>query len=129
MRGRTIVVIGIYASNDDASTATNDHFENALKEMLNRLHNGEEVILAGDLNARVDSQVNSAVVGIHGESTINNNGERLIYRCTHCDLKITNSYFAHKEIHKYTWHQNARGLKSIIDYIIVKKKNGIKVQD
>ena len=32
-------------------------------------------------------------------------------------LKITNSFYRHKDIHKYTWE--ARGTKSVIDYIII----------
>ena len=36
------------------------------------------------------------------------------------ELKITNTYFRHKEIHKMTW--SARGYRSIVDYILTNKK-------
>jgi len=35
-------------------------------------------------------------------------------------LKVTNTFFIHKEIHKMTW--SARGHRSIIDYILTNKK-------
>jgi hypothetical protein len=37
--------------------------------------------------------------------------------CAFHKLKITNSFCRHKDIHKFTWE--ARGTRSIIDYIIV----------
>lgn len=40
-----------------------------------------------------------------------------------------NGFFAHKDIHKYTWYQHTRGIKSIIDYIVLKQQTNIRVQD
>lgn len=40
-----------------------------------------------------------------------------------------NTFFAHKDIHKYTWYQHTRGLRSIIDFIILKQKSGLKFSD
>ena len=37
--------------------------------------------------------------------------------CAFHKLKITNSFYRHKDIHKFTWE--TRGTKSIIDYIII----------
>ena len=37
--------------------------------------------------------------------------------CAFNKLKITNSFYRHKDIHKFTWE--ARGTKSVIDYIII----------
>jgi hypothetical protein len=36
------------------------------------------------------------------------------------ELKVTNTFFIHKEIHKMTW--SARGYRFIIDYILTNKK-------
>lgn len=41
--------------------------------------------------------------------------------------KITNGFYRHKEVHKYTWIQQTRKLKSIIDYIVVKQNSSIKI--
>jgi hypothetical protein len=43
------------------------------------------------------------------------------------DLKITNTFFRKKDLHKYTW--STRGPKSIIDYVIVSRRLKNLVQD
>ncbi|XP_030760565.1 uncharacterized protein LOC115885717 [Sitophilus oryzae] len=40
-----------------------------------------------------------------------------------------NGFFEHKNIHKYTWHQETRQLTSIIDYIMVKQNTEWKIED
>jgi len=72
---------------------------------------------------------NNPVVGPYGETRINDNGERLIVLCESYNLRITNGYFKHKMIHKYTWEQHTRNFKSIIDYIIVKQKSKFQIHD
>ena len=42
--------------------------------------------------------------------------------CAFNKLKITNSFYRHKDVHKFTWE--ARRTKSIIDYIII--NDGLK---
>ena len=37
------------------------------------------------------------------------------------ELVVLNTIYQHKDIHKYTWENKGRGLRSIIDYFIVKK--------
>lgn len=64
-----------------------------------------------------------------GEEKINKNGERLISFCDHMNLKILNSFYQHKDIHKFTWIQPTRRLLSIIDYCICKQNSGIKTTD
>lgn len=63
-------------------------------------------------------------MGKEGESTKNNNGERMIEFCIENDLIITNSKFKHKDIHKYTREQPSRKEKSIIDYFLINRENG-----
>jgi len=82
-----------------------------------------EMILLGDFNGHTGTKVNNQVVGSYGETRINDSGEHLIDLCESHNLRITSGYFKHKRIHKYTWEQHTRNLKSIIDYIIVKQKN------
>lgn len=129
IRGRIITVLGVYALNNDAPVQKKDSFEESLRNIINQIPNKEEIIIAGDLNGRVGRHSNSSVVGMHGEKSLNDNGERLLNICEQFELRITNTFFAHKDIHKYTWYQHTRGLKSIIDYLIVRQHSGIKVQD
>jgi len=44
-------------------------------------------------------------------------------------MKIWNGFFNHKNIHKYTWEQHTKNLKTIIDYIITKQDLKLKIQD
>ena len=44
-------------------------------------------------------------------------------------MRITNVYFKHKMINKYTWEQHIRKLKSIIVYIIVKQKSKFQIHE
>ncbi|KAJ4431148.1 hypothetical protein ANN_19743 [Periplaneta americana] len=63
----------------------------------------------------------------HGERVENQNGKALKDFCAHNEMRITNSYFNHREIHKFTWSQ--RGLRSIIDYVLVNRKLVSSIQD
>lgn len=60
------------------------------------------------------------IVGTFGESTCNDNGKLLRDFASFNRLKLTNTFFRKKEIHKYTW--SARGHRSLIDYVIVNDK-------
>jgi hypothetical protein len=74
------------------------------------------------VNAHIDG-----VLGKNGETTLNKNGQKLMEFASWNALKITNSLFHHKEIHKVTW--SAHGSRSIIDYILVNKKAPSLVKD
>lgn len=85
----------------------------------------------GDFNARIgnDLKGREGVIGIWGESIKNNNGERLIEFCIQNDMIIQNSFFKHKDCHKYTRQEPGRNEKSIIDYIITERSNRTLVRD
>jgi hypothetical protein len=61
------------------------------------------------------------------EATLNSDGRKVIDFCKFNNLKIINTFFKHKEIHKFTWE--ARGHKSIIDYFITNMKTSKVIQD
>lgn len=126
--GQTVVVFGIYAINDDASADVKETFFENLSEQLEKVNLIHEIILIGDLNSRVGN-VDDDVVGRFGEEIKNDNGNRLINLCREKEYIIANTIFSHKNIHKYTWENPTRGLKSIIDLIIVKKNRRMVVQD
>jgi len=59
---------------------------------------------------------------------MNDNNTWLII-CKYNNLTIKNEFFKHKQIHKYTWIQSNRNPKSIIDYIIARQSNYIRIND
>jgi len=67
------------------------------------------IMLVGNMNATVGNNRIANTVGATGETTLNSNGRKFIDFCTFNNLKITNTFFKHKEIHKFTWE--ARGHK------------------
>jgi hypothetical protein len=76
--------------------------------------------ISGDLNVMIDTETMDDLTGPHGEVELNDNGEYLWEFCAFNKLRITNSFFRHKDVHKFTWGE--RGSKSIIDYTIANKK-------
>lgn len=44
-------------------------------------------------------------------------------------LKIMNGFFEHRDVHKYTWVQPTRGLRSIIDYMIQRQNSKLRTTD
>ena len=66
-------------------------------------------------------------MGTFGEQTINDNGRELRQFATYNQLKSYNSFFRNKDTHKYTW--TARGLRSVIDYIMVNSKLKNEIPD
>src|SRR5436190_10846409 len=85
----------------------------------------------GDLNGRVGNTNESIewCLRKHGESTRNNNGERIIEFCLENELKIGNTHFKKKEIQKITRQVISRNEKSIIDYFLINKGLWRKVKD
>ena len=47
--------------------------------------------------------------------------------CAFNELKIKNSFYRHKDIHKFTWE--VRETKSVIDYIIINDRLKSKIED
>jgi len=129
LHGHKVTVLGIYAINDDALVTTKENFFEQLNREISKIGNTREIIVLGDMNSRTGKKINDKVVGQHGEETTNDNGTRLITMCEQNELRITNGFYPHRTIHKYTWTQATRNLKSIIDYAITRQKSKLKVKD
>ena len=118
--GIKTTVLCVYAPSNDKVDLEKDQFYEKLNETLINIGT-REIILLGDFNGHTGTKVNNQAVGLYGETRINDNEEHLIDLCESHNLRITNGYFKHKMMHKYTWEQHTRKLRSIIDYIIVKQ--------
>ncbi|XP_030767213.1 craniofacial development protein 2-like [Sitophilus oryzae] len=121
VRENRITIFGVYCIDDDSLVNVKDKFFEDLNNEITKVGKIREIIILGDLNCRVGKSTDSQVVGPYGEDTKNDNGNRLIALCVQNDFKIMNGFYQHRDIHKYTWIQNTRGLRSIIDYNIIKK--------
>ena len=121
-----ITVIGVYAPEEGRIEETLTLYDE-LQTQIDKVDKSNYLIVAGDFNARVGNKEVNKIVGINGEPILNNNGKHLIDFATFNELKIMNTFFRHKSIHKYTWA--ARGYRSIIDYVLTNKKISNLVQD
>lgn len=119
-------IIGVYAP-EEGRNEDSDEFYDILQKTVNGINKNDYLIIAGDLNARVGKTPVENIIGTEGEVKINNNGYKLKEFALNNELRLTNTFFRHKQIHKYTW--SARGSATIIDYIIANKKTWPLVQD
>jgi len=75
---------------------------------LDKVTENDNIILRGDINARVGNNEVTNIVRTSGEATLNNNSKKSLDFCTY-NLKIFNTFFKHKGIHKFSWE--SRGHK------------------
>ena len=75
----------------------------------------------GKFNAHVgiDTDTWKGVIGKHGVTGLNENGRYLLQLCCSNGLRIMNTFFQHREVHKYTWYGPSMDQKSLIDFCIV----------
>ena len=91
-------LVQVYAPTDDSKSEAKDQFYAKMQRVL-------ENIVMDNLNAGVgeNTHVWGSVLGCHGEDVRNESGERLLRFCTVNELMVTNTWYSHKNIHKYTW--------------------------
>jgi len=95
----------VYAPTETAEDSEKDEFYSQLQDSLDEIPSYDIKLLIGDFNAQIDSdrRGQNVAVGPHGtvkETT--KNGERLTSLCVNNGLKIGNTFFQHKDIHKKT---------------------------
>jgi len=117
--------VGVYRPVEGKEQET-EEFYRELQKSVDKIPKKENIILAGDFNARIGNQPIPECIGTYGEQVTNYNGAALRDFCAFNKLKVTNSFYRHKNIHKFTWE--ARWTRSIMDYIIinVRLKNNIE---
>ncbi|KAF6201218.1 hypothetical protein GE061_005665 [Apolygus lucorum] len=94
----------------------------AFYEALQRILDGgrQETLILGDINGRVGNNIlgYEKVLGRHGEVTRNDSGKRLLQFCINNNLAVYNTFYPHKDIHKYTREEPTLQQRSLIDYVV-----------
>jgi len=85
---------------------TEESYE-TLQDQMDKMSKNDCIVVAGDYSARVGNIPTDGILGTNSEITTNSNGHKLIEFASVNELKIMNTFFRHKEIHKMTW--SARG--------------------
>jgi len=123
---RNFTVVGVYAPVEGKEQDA-EEFYRELQQSLDKIHKNENIILAGDFYERIGNQPIPECIGTSGEQVTNHNRAALGDFCAFNKLKITNSFYRHKDIHKFTWE--ARGTNPIIGYIIINDRLKSNIED
>ena len=100
-----VTLIFVYAPTLSTTPDMKDMFYKKLASIIRNIPSKEQVVVLGDLNARVGANHDSwpSCLGPFGVGKMNENGQRLLELCTFHDLFITNSFFRTKPQHKVSW--------------------------
>ena len=119
------VIVSAYGPGKEKDPNEVDQFWEELRDCVNSFGDNINVIVLGDLNARVGNTVIPGVVGRYGVPRVNHSGENLIEVCLEQDLVIGNTLFKKKKKNKFTWARVDRGKvvdRALMDYVIVSRK-------
>ena len=127
VRGMRLAILNVYAPTDasDSESAKNIFYASLNKAKI-YLDNTPKykVIPLGDFNATISSTSKNTgswneVLGSNNSDRVdtNDNGERMLTWCLRNKMRIINSFFRTKRIHRGTWRNPATGKWKRIDYI------------
>ena len=120
LKEKTLALVQVYTPNTESEYAP---FLDEVLGVLEGIPGTDSIVLLGDFNAHVgnDAQTWKGVIGKNGDSDINAQGRLLLDFCAGGGLSIMNTFFHHKDIHKYTWYrlEDSAIQKSLIDLFVV----------
>jgi endonuclease/exonuclease/phosphatase family metal-dependent hydrolase len=117
----SVHLISIYAPDICKPREETEEFYNKLQDTIEHLPSSDKVIILGDFNARIGKHEIQGIKQRFNEDVLNENGVQLIDFCSRNEMRINNTFYPHKEQHKYTFI-NTRNQKSTIDYIITNRQ-------
>jgi len=97
-----LTLLAVYAPEEGKTEQTEEFYE-TLQDQIDKINKNDYIIVDGNYNARVGKIPIDGILGTNGEITVNNNGHKLKEFASVNELKITNTFFRHREIHKMTW--------------------------
>ena len=119
------VIVSAYGPGRERDDIEREQFWNELRDCVNSFGDNDNVVVLGDLNARVGNTVIPGVVAVHGVPGVNESGEFLIEMCIEQELVVGNTFFKKKKKNKYTWARVVGGRvveRALMDYVLVPKK-------
>ena len=102
-----------------------ERFYENLKTIIRKTARHVKLILLGDFNARVGSDLSAweRVIGHHGVGNENSNGSLLLTMCAEFQLVITNTLFQQAEKYKISWMHPRSKHWHLIDYTIIRQRD------
>ena len=91
-----------------------DEFYEILEGLISSIPNRDEILLAGDFNAKTGSGYEefSENMDKFGKGELNNSGRYLLEMCRKTNMYLTNTTFNHKLCHRTTWTARFRKFKT-----------------
>ena len=124
-----VSMIQVYAPQQGRPTAEKHEFYQQLQGLMDEMKYSDNVILCGDFNGHVgcDRLNYEENIGAHSIGNRNEGGQRLLDIAQVNNLKIMNTFFLHRESHKWTWYrydqqQRCYTQSSMIDLFITNNR-------
>ena len=113
-----------YAPINEACDFDKDAFYQQIEQAMRTIRQGDLIICLGDFNAATGmSRLNMEdVISPYGSGTPNDNTDRLLNFCLRAGLRIGDSWFKRKDIHRHRWFSNDGVTVKEIDHILVNTK-------
>jgi len=117
-------IIQIYAPDSSPEDEDVEELYENLEEKIRCAKRGDVVMVIGDFNSKVgrDNSGFEDIMGRFGVGDRSERGERMLEFCQRNQLSVTNTYFYHREQHRYTWTHPNGIHKNCIDYILINKR-------
>ena len=118
---RHATIVSAYAPTMTNPDEIKDKFYDDLDSVISATPWTDKLILLGDFNARVgtDLQIWEGVIGTEGIGKRNSNGLLLLKKCAEHELLITNTVFCLPARNKTSWMHPCSKHWHLIDYVIV----------
>lgn len=132
MRLANLSIVCIHAPTEVSQPKDKDSFYDNLDDLMGSIPEHDVRIVIGDFNARAgrnqtDLCDNIGPFSRHEQAT--DNGERMMYFAIAHDLKVSSTFFQHKNIHLETWTHPRKTSRSQIDHVLISKNRARVVQD
>ena len=125
-----ISIIQVYAPQQGRPQEEKEEFFRLLQEVKDSVPYTDNVLIIGDLNGHVgqDRTGIENVIGAFSIGNRNREGENIVDFCVQNQMSIMNSFYKHRDSHKWTWYRwnsiaGAYTEKSMIDLAITNNKN------
>ena len=122
VHGFNIRIVNGYAPTEaDGTEQQKLLFYSSLNKALVKTQKKQKLIVVGDFNATTSVSGKRCFFDgkkIVVDNSCNDNGNRLKLFCRTHELCISNTFFKHRMIHRYTWYSNDGRTRKIIDYIL-----------
>ena len=129
-----LTILGCYAPTEvSEDEEEKERFYKNLNELI-KDYGKRELIVMGDFNCRIGTEMHEAFPGCVGrytdkDSETSRNGVRLVDLCHQHNMRIWNTMFKKSECKRKTWKHEPTGKMAQIDMVLKRSNGKVKVQD